>query len=581
MKKNGRTALARLGLSLCMLLGSANASIPQTADPEHPKTGTYVTMKRQEMQTDRDRPSSTLETHAFGVGPGGSSTYLNSPPANNSAASDLSIGVQQTRGVSRRLPGSKVGFNWPLHLAWRIFPKFMTNEMYRHLEDLGMNYVGIASGDEDSLFSNNWGPCPATLEEMVANNRKGLAFGQEFNMGTLLYDSRLPNDVPDLPGASVSAEERTRILNERDTAFDSIKSIYESYREVLDHWKGKRLEEKVMFLGWDERAPGELPRIARVAKAFHEATGFHILSNFASSYAPWVPDFPAYADEIARTIRKRIFLIDNYNFFNFDFGEGLDRFCFFSDLRDMSTAARRYNVPFGIVVQQTPHGFGEVTGEPLPWQFFYRPLNLNGEENMEWLKTQPLAFGAKATIMYSIWQSKDDQGIFYGPTVFKRDGTPNNEEPARYYNTSRRIIHDYNMIEWHLAYARHIETFLSGPLQPGPDFLSQTYATSHLFGLEESASSLTIGLFEKADGQPLVFVANRDYRNAATLKGWMYAPWTADGRQTQIRQYVPISLREGAFVPLDAQQQYQLDELGRGHFTIEIGKGQGVLLTAN
>ena len=477
---------------------------------------------------------------------------------------------------------------FPLLLAHDIPYDWQNVKTFDSLKRLGMNAMMISPLGEHEMG-------PLSIEEIVKRNRHGLELAnsvdehdrRRYNFSILLSDPRLPPDVPDEEGPVRSA------------ALASIDDIVVSYAgcphslsiaptqgsysipcEGYANW---------MIFGVDEPSPEDLPRIARVAKAWvtrapeQNPLIINTLPQFAFPlFAVWnnKPEYLNpntycnYINQIQRTIPVPFDLYDLYNWQTEE--NGGERISFYYDLLDRGSLSKVNQIPFVVVVQRTPHGWpwtGLMFEKLEKWQDY-------------WLANLPMVAGAKSTVMFGIRQYADvPNDIFFGESVY----LPGGIEHTEIYPRIKRLNEELRGPRFYLGRAEHLDWFVTGPRPPGPEWLPQSPKYAELFRIENvrmdyagagvEKPSFAIGIFQ--DGaRKLIYVVNRD-DTGAQFEGWAKVGADKKGRTYALSRFTKRGGVEGFWpyteCPTQCFENWR-DEKNRVHFTEYIAPGRGLLV---
>lgn len=209
----------------------------------------------------------------------------------------------------------------------------------------------------------------------------------------------------------------------------------------------------------------------------------NMLPNYASAAQMGVPTYDAYLRRYLEQVKPFALSYDHYHFTTTG-----DRPGFFSNLAAARRESRRLGIPFWNIVLCVQHG---------P----YRSLS-EGELRFEAMQT--LAYGGKGLIWFTYW-TPDDASFEWAHAMINRDGT---RDP--HYDMVRNVNAELRAFGGQMLDADCTEVFQSGRELPE----AETPETP----LDVLAGNVTVGLFQRKNGDSLALVASADYQQALTAQ---------------------------------------------------------------
>lgn len=195
-----------------------------------------------------------------------------------------------------------------------------------------------------------------------------------------------------------------------------------------------------------------------------------------------------YVESFLTKVQPRLLSYDHYPFKK----DNVDRPSFFENLGTISELARKYDLPFLLIVQAMPHGpYRDLTEAELSWQVFHA-----------------LAYGASGISYFAYWTPVDVRGA---KQMKFRYGLIEQGKPTLHYFQAQRINRQVASFAGQLEGMRSLHVADSlGDIAPSVDF-------GPLRGI--SGGPVTIGFFAGADDDPLLaLLVNRDYRYAVDVE---------------------------------------------------------------
>jgi hypothetical protein len=244
------------------------------------------------------------------------------------------------------------------------------------------------------------------------------------------------------------------------------------------------------YFVFDEPVAGQFASVAAIVtrlRALDPGTLAYV--NLLADYVAGEAGTGAYREYVERfldTIRPALLSYDYYALLN-----GRDRSTFISSLALMREVALERDVPFMLIVQAMPHGpYRDPTEAELAWQAFHA-----------------LAYGARGLSYFAYWTPVN---VEYQDVMKFRHGLIEDGKPTRHYDEATRLNREVRMM------AAQLERFRSIAVGDSRGVVAPALPLGPIQAIE--GGLITAGLFADADGNRIVLLVNRDYRNAVEAR---------------------------------------------------------------
>jgi hypothetical protein len=354
-----------------------------------------------------------------------------------------------------------ISYWWGPPFAEKTPPSWMGTARTRYQQVATAGFTFALPGESDDLFFDG-----KSIEDLELN-LKFLDAAGSTGLKAFVRDTRILDIVA-----------KNKPLNDSMTkSLDSVIADYSGHSALAGYF----LRDETPIDGT------EFPVLSAIVTHFRANDPGHacFINNkpaAAGAAAQYYKDYIAAVKPFALSYDHYCFLAD-----------GTDKPTFFENLDIVRGASMdAFQLPFWVIVLLTRHTNG--------MDFYRSPTE--AEKRFEVM--QALAFGAKAVLYYTYWNTLPISDA-PGPAIVNLDGSPTPQ-----YEEVRRINADVRAIGRYLLPARSTNVYENGTLPlggtPPPPNATVTF---------DGTAPITVGLF---DDSPYTYalLANRDYRNTTS-----------------------------------------------------------------